>query len=613
MTPLPHPTTPATLISRLCSNPVRLRWALALLVVVAALSAALVQRSAAAVTRDRLTTALRATVLILTLDRNNEVIGNGSGTVLDAARGLLLTNFHVTGDVDTGRLYNPEGLTVVGVMPTDLRGAPVLKYVAQVIKADVDLDLALLQIIAPLEDLQAQLPANLGLVQIAVGDSDELMIGDEISVLGYPGLGGTTVTFTQGVISGFLDEDNDGEYEWLKTDTEINPGNSGGLAINSNGEFIGIPTIARSGSEVTGKLSLVRMGNVARRFYAGATIESGPATGPRIQGIQFGEAINRKNQILNPATSFPAGITDLYAAYEFGDFIDGAPFEVNWYRDGEKVANEGYTWDEGPSGASMALIYDDNGLEAGFYEVELIYDGRVLARSGASVGQEQAAAAGGSFGAITFSEDTDTNNEPVRAGDAFADITEVFATFDYAGMRDGVEWETQWSYGGEIVAGSTQAWNGGASGRYSVSLSNGGDPLPTGDYRLDLYLGDRLAQGAGFAITAQTAPAAGIEITGVVHDRDNSQRTIEGALILFLRPGVSFDQWAADDYPEDAIHASATSARRGLYRLDTALTAGERYTVVVIHDDYQPIIVDDFEIPADASSPFELDIPMLRN
>ncbi len=601
------------LLPYLWARPVRLRWTLALLAAVIAFSAALAHRSASAVTRDKLITALHATVLILTLDRNNEVIGNGSGTVVDADRGLLVTNFHVMGDVNSGRLFNRDGLSVIGVMPADLRGAPVLKYVAQVIKSDPELDLALLQIVAPLEDLQARLPANLGLVGIPLGDSDELMIGDEISVLGYPGLGGSTVTFTQGVISGFLDEDNNGEYEWLKTDTEINPGNSGGLAINSEGEFIGIPTIARSGSDVTGKLSLVRMGNVARRFFSTATIETGPGTGPRIQNIQFGESINRKNQVLEAATNFPAGITDLYAAYEFSDFVDGTAFEVNWYLDGEGIANDIYAWDEGPSGASMALIYNDDGLDAGFYEVELVYDGRALARSGASVGQEQAAPAGGSFGAIAFSEDTNAENQPVRAGDTFADITEVYATFDYAGMRDGADWETRWSYEGGVVAGSKQAWDGGAAGRYSVSLSNSGDLLPAGDYRLELYLGDRLAQGAGFVVTAQTTRPAGVEVTGVVHDRDNSRSTIEGALIVFLRPGVSFDQWAAADYPNEMVYASANSARRGIYRLDAPLTAGERYSVIVIHDDYQPIIVDDFEIPADAVTPFELDIPMLRN
>ena len=65
------------------------------------------------------------------------------------------------------------------------------------------------------------------------GNSDDLLPGDPIGVIGFPGLGGSTVTFTDGVVSGFLDENDDGVYEWIKTDTEVNPGNSGGSGHRS--------------------------------------------------------------------------------------------------------------------------------------------------------------------------------------------------------------------------------------------------------------------------------------------------------------------------------------------------------------------------------------------
>ena len=41
------------------------------------------------------------------------------------------------------------------------------------------------------------------------------------------------MTFTDGVVSGFLDENDDGLYDWIKTDMEVNPGNSGGLAMDA--------------------------------------------------------------------------------------------------------------------------------------------------------------------------------------------------------------------------------------------------------------------------------------------------------------------------------------------------------------------------------------------
>jgi S1-C subfamily serine protease len=65
---------------------------------------------------------------------------------MDADKGLILTNFHVMGDPDTGELFNDDGFAGIGVMPTDLRGAPVLRYAAKMISHDPQYDLAILQI-----------------------------------------------------------------------------------------------------------------------------------------------------------------------------------------------------------------------------------------------------------------------------------------------------------------------------------------------------------------------------------------------------------------------------------------------------------------------------------
>ncbi len=67
--------------------------------------------------------------------------------------------------------------------------------------------------------------------------------------IGNPGLGGDTPTLTRGTVSGFLlDDENNLPQGWIKTDAEINPGNSGGMAINANGELIGVPTQAFTGT-----------------------------------------------------------------------------------------------------------------------------------------------------------------------------------------------------------------------------------------------------------------------------------------------------------------------------------------------------------------------------
>jgi serine protease Do len=89
-------------------------------------------------------------------------------------------------------------------------------------------------------------------------------IGDELVAIGFPGLGGETVTLTRGTVSGFLTDEAGRSRGWIKTDAEINPGNSGGMAINDRGELIGVPTIVVSGEKVTGKIGVIRPINLAR-------------------------------------------------------------------------------------------------------------------------------------------------------------------------------------------------------------------------------------------------------------------------------------------------------------------------------------------------------------
>jgi len=74
---------------------------------------------------------------------------------------------------------------------------------------------------------------------------DTTNIGDHLSVLGYPGVGGDTLTVTDGIISGF--EFNYG-VRYVKTSAKIDHGNSGGIAIEDSGCIIGIPTFVEQGS-----------------------------------------------------------------------------------------------------------------------------------------------------------------------------------------------------------------------------------------------------------------------------------------------------------------------------------------------------------------------------
>lgn len=79
----------------------------------------------------------------------------------------------------------------------------------------------------------------------------EVHIGDHVAVLGYPGIGGDTLTVTDGIVSGF--ETSYG-VRYVKTSAKIDHGNSGGIAILDSGCVIGIPTFVQSGIESIGRI-----------------------------------------------------------------------------------------------------------------------------------------------------------------------------------------------------------------------------------------------------------------------------------------------------------------------------------------------------------------------
>jgi putative serine protease PepD len=205
--------------------------------------------------------ALRAAVIVYTpIEGSEDQFSTGSGSLL-TPDGHILTNFHVIGDVDSGGYYNQRGLVFVGLNWEDPEGTPDTFYVVKIVQADHNLDLAILRVAAT-EDGD-ELPPGLEFPTLPIGDADTVSIGDELVVIGFPGLGGETITLTRGTVSGFLEDDSGQPRSWIKTDAEINPGNSGGMAINERGELIGVPTIVVSGIDVTGKIGVIRPINMA--------------------------------------------------------------------------------------------------------------------------------------------------------------------------------------------------------------------------------------------------------------------------------------------------------------------------------------------------------------
>ncbi len=148
----------------------------------------------------------------------------GSGVIVDARQGYILTNHHVIENADSISITLSDGRT----------------FKAKVIGSDAQTDVAVIQI--PAERLTA----------LPLADSDTLRVGDFVVAIGNPfGLGQTV---TSGIISALGRSVGivEGYEDFIQTDASINVGNSGGALVNLRGELIGINTaiLSRGGGNV---------------------------------------------------------------------------------------------------------------------------------------------------------------------------------------------------------------------------------------------------------------------------------------------------------------------------------------------------------------------------
>ena len=116
------------------------------------------------------------------------------------------------------------------------------------------IDLAYIEPLEVDNNKRAGLLSNLSLYALkdsVAPNCSSISIGDHISVLGYPGIGGESLTVTDGIVSGF--EFRSGE-RYVKTSAKIDQGNSGGIAIMDSGCVVGIPTYVKTQIESIGRI-----------------------------------------------------------------------------------------------------------------------------------------------------------------------------------------------------------------------------------------------------------------------------------------------------------------------------------------------------------------------
>lgn len=429
----------------------------------------------------------------------------GSGTLLSPS-GMILTNAHVASPASQGDSANePDALGVAIVVQEDKPAVP--SYIARVVAVDGFLDLAIIQITTTIDGSNVD-TGSLNLPYVEMGDSDTIHVGDGINIFGFPAIGGNTITFTKGTVSGFSSEDQLGDRAWIKTDATISGGNSGGLAADNNGRIIGVPTIAAASRDsetsdcrivqdtngdgainendscvpIGGFLNGIRPFNLAlpliEASLAGKKYISPFSQAGEISSSGSGNESASDFVWLDTSTSGSEGcdFTDdkvnsystsalcIATGFDYSGMTNGELVVENWFFNGEQVAEYSYAWEWDESGLfGTYLPNEGDPMPAGSYYVEL-YAGEsqvlmgksseVVVEGEGGTSQPQTPASGDTI--TVYGQVTDeATGKPIN--DAYVFILTAGTTYD--------EWANE-NYADQYIVTYLQT---GANGKYQIS------------------------------------------------------------------------------------------------------------------------------------------------
>ncbi|SFS09074.1 serine protease DegQ [Dyella sp. OK004] len=218
----------------------------------------------------------------------------GSGVIVDAAKGYVLTNNHVVGGADDITITLQDG--------RDFKG--------KLIGTDPDTDVAVVQIQAT------------GLQALPMADSSKLRVGDFVVAVGDPfGLGQTV---TSGIVSALQRSGlgGTGYQNFIQTDASINPGNSGGALVNLRGELVGINTMIFSPSGGNVGIGFAIPTNLSREVME-QLIAHGKVSRGNL-GVETQDISPRIAQVLGLKSTTGAVVTRVSS----GSAADGADIQV---------------------------------------------------------------------------------------------------------------------------------------------------------------------------------------------------------------------------------------------------------------------------------------------
>ncbi len=487
---------------------------------------------ALAQTTVTLNTILRATVYVSSVYESPggpAISCIGSGTLV-SSDGLVLTSAHSVVD---GSRCRVEDIAIS--LPVRLNEPPVPSYYADVVALDLGLDLAVLRITRQIDGRSIDEDV-LSLPFVEMGDSRQLRLDDTITVVGYEGMGDDSVTFSRGTIIGFIAEPFGGEQAWLKTSATILGPMTGGGAYDAQGRLVGIPITAPASTAenvldcrevqdtngdglvdsrdacvpMGGFVNALRPSSLARGLVRAAQLgirDYGHVLSDRIQveaasntaepdfgEIRFSPGVNEADQPTRFVERMPAGTNSLYLFFDYRNMRSGLTYELRATRDGDSVT----AFSQAPalwSGDTNGLWYIGSSGQVwpnGRYEFSLFIEGRLAQTATILIGGAPEPVP--TFSDIVFGLRDNLGNT-TGVGYVLGVGDQIAARFTYRDMTDGLPWQAVWYYEGvELTRQSDpDGWMQGQGGSWSISIVPQSGGLLPGHYRLELWIGDRLA------------------------------------------------------------------------------------------------------------------------
>ncbi|MEM7802797.1 MAG: trypsin-like peptidase domain-containing protein [Chloroflexota bacterium] len=356
----------------------------------------------------------------------------GSATCIDP-RGYFLTNCHVANPRAMGMPSPAANALAIAVLERSDE-PPVLTYYVDIVNYAAELDLAVLKISKRIDGKSIR---GLKLPYLPVGDSDYIELGDFLSIFGFPGIGGDTVTFTSGNVSGFTKERGvRARRAWIKTDATIAGGNSGGTAVDLDGRLVGIPTQAAAGTGITpvdarpvvdtnrdgrvdqrdspiavgGFINGLRPVNLAFPLLQQAGVKlskkmpktthvhdtpkqnakvTDKSSSAKFSNMVFSKGVTKDGRPIGPAEIFPRGSKQVFASVDFDGMRNGTKWSQNWSVNGKIISNQEAKWQSGPRGRMVLAFGNQQAMPEGTYHLAVVVKGAIVIEGDFAVGRRQ--------------------------------------------------------------------------------------------------------------------------------------------------------------------------------------------------------------------------------